>query len=768
MRIVARSALRRPVVAVLFSLVVGLLLSPGLTRSIPRYSVGEFTTASVRAPYDFTVVDEAATTRRREQAASETPPVAVLDGGLAGRVKARVAAAFGAVGRIYAEAGSMREVAAPELKGLSVRQQAVLRQKRSRDADGFLSERLSPAVAEFERALGVPLTEHERSVLIKRRFDPRLAEEAGVLLDDAYAQPVILDLAPLERAVAGDPATKNGPGRLAIRNAGAGTERLVGMPLPIRQRWAAVASLSQRADVLLLDADPVTRALLVRLAAAQIQPNLAFDKTTTEARRAAAAKAALPISLTFRRNQLIIGEGREVTEQTVVALDFLRSQGMPTAYLSRLFGSSGLVLVLLAVVFWVTGRVARRGPLSPSDSLYVAATLTAAVLVFWLWRTAVDGLLARDARIPEMALVLMFPFASIAMLTRFVRDFEIALAQLLVASILLGMFSEFGVPLAAYALIAGLAGAHWIAGCTRRSCILGAGLRVGIVSGLAAVCLLLLAGNGATPGSVLMAIAGAVVGGLLAGPVVVALSPVAEWLFGYTTNITLLEMVSYDHPLLKRIMMETPGTFQHSLSISILVDAATKAVGANALLARVGALYHDAGKINNPAFFVENQTGLSAHGPLAPTESARLIRGHVTDGVALVHEYRLDPRLADFVLEHHGTSTIKYFLAEARARGELVNEDDFSYGGPAPRSPETGILMIADQVEATGRTMPGSTEQEFREMVHRTIERIRVEGQLDQCPLTLRDLSVIEQAMVQVLVGMHHHRITYPTQSRTA
>ena len=763
----ARSA-HRPVIGALFSLVVGLLLSPGLTRFNPRYSVGEFTTASIRAPYDFTVVDEAATARRRVEAARETPPVAILDDGLVGRVKAHVAAAFDAVGKIYGEADSMREVAAPELKGLSARQQAALRQKHARDAEGFLGERLGPAITGFERAMGVQLTEEERALLIKWRFEPRLAEEVGVLLDDAYAQPVILDLAPLTRAVVGDPATKDGPGRVAIKNASAGTERFAGNPLPIRERSVAVASLSWRADALFSDADTATRALLVRLAGAQIRANLTFDEATTEARRAAAAQAVLPISLNFSRNQLIIGEGQEVTEQVMVALDFLRNRGMPTAHLSRLFGSIGFVFVLVAVVFWVTDRAARRSPLSSHDSLYVAATLALTVLLFWLWRMAVDGLVARDARIPEMALVLIFPFASIGMLTRLVLDFEIALAQLLVASILLGMFSEFGVPLAAYALIAGIAGAHWVAGCTRRSCILGASLRVGTVSGLAAVCLLLLVGNLWTPGASFVVVAGAVLGALLAGPVVVALSPVVEWVFGYTTNIKLLEMVSYDHPLLKRIMMETPGTFQHSLSISILVDAAAKAIGANALLARIGALYHDAGKVRNPAFFAENQTGLSVHGLLTPAESARVIRAHVIDGVALVHEYRLDERLADFVREHHGTTAMRYFLSEAREHGEAVNEDDFRYGGPTPRSTETGILMIADQVEATGRAMYGGTEQEYREMVHRTIERIRLEGQLDTCPLTLRDLSTIEETMVQVLVGMHHRRIAYPGQPKTA
>jgi putative nucleotidyltransferase with HDIG domain len=212
-------------------------------------------------------------------------------------------------------------------------------------------------------------------------------------------------------------------------------------------------------------------------------------------------------------------------------------------------------------------------------------------------------------------------------------------------------------------------------------------------------------------------------------------------------------------------MVETPGTFQHSLALSILADAAARAVGANALLARVGALYHDVGKTENPWFFVENQSGLNAHELLTPQESARVIRAHVTDGVRLVREHGLGERIADFVREHHGTTPIRYFLEEARERGDVVNEDDFRYQGPPPRSRETAILMIADQVEATARAMAGGTDEEYRAMVRRTMDRIRQQGQLDQCPLTLHDLSAVEEALAQVLMGMHHQRIEYPGQT---
>jgi putative nucleotidyltransferase with HDIG domain len=755
----------RAVATGLFSVYVGLLLSPGITRSIPRYGLGQFTTAAVRAPYDFTVIDEDASRRRREEEARLVPPVATLDAAQVQRIDGGIRAAFSTGGAPFAESDRRRAVSEAEQKRLSARQLSALKRERSEEADRYLAEQLPGAVASFERAMDVQLTPAERDMLIKARFSGPLAEAVVTLVDDAYRQPIAEDLDVLKQAVIGDSTTKNGPGRLAIRDRATGAEQVVAQPLPIRALSQVLDALPSRAEAFGAGFDAETRGLLVRLAGAQIKANLSLDPSTTAARRTAAAEAAMPVSLNFKRNQLIIGEGQEVTAQTLLALDYLRERGMPRAYLSRAFGTVGFLFLLVTIAFWVADLVFERPRLRRLDFTYVIATLALAATMFWLWRLAVDGLVSRDAGIPEMALVLVFPFAAISMLTRFVLGFEAALLQLLVASVVFGLFAAFGVPLVAYTLAVGIAGAHWVAGCTRRSCILGAGLLVGLISGAGGLCLFLLSGSGWQTGSALLVVGGACLGGLLVGPAVVALSPVVEWAFGYTTNITLLEMVSYEHPLLKRIMVEAPGTFQHSVAISLLADAAARAIGANALLVRVGALYHDVGKIVNPTLFVENQSGLNAHDRLSPQESARLIRTHVADGVRLVRAHRLGERIADFVREHHGTSPITYFLQRARQLGEAPDEADFRYQGPPPRSRETGILMIVDQVEATARTMRGRTDQEYRAMVRQTIDRIRQEGQLNLCPLTLHDLSLIEDAVVEVLAGMNHRRVEYPPQA---
>ncbi len=755
----------RTLTTLVLSLFIGVLLSPGVTRSVPRYTLGQFTTSAVRAPYDFAVTDEAANARRREEAARLVPPVAVLDTAVVQRIVAEVGAAFGDARAVFDEADRLRAVPDEELNRLSARQRSALRDTRAREADGFLDDRLPGTVVAFERAIGVSLTPGQREILVRGRFGSPLVDGLIAILSDAYRQPITEDLGTLRRVVVGDLETKDGPGRLAIRNSATGAEQLVALPLPIREPSQVLDDLPSRVELLAAGFDPEERALLAQLAAAQIRANLVLDSSTTGARRTAASAAVMPVSLHFRRNQLIIGEGQEVTAQTLVALDYLRARGVPSAYVRRLVGAAGFVFLLVTVAFWVADRVARQTLLQRDDFTYIATALALAALIFWLWRAAVDGLVPEEAGIPEMALVLAFPFATVGMLTRFTLGYEAALVHLLIASVIYGLLSELGVPLVAFSLTVGLAGAHWVSGCTRRSCVLGAGLLVGLVSAAGGLCLFLLSGSGWQTGPAVLVAAGAVLGGLLTGPAVVALSPVVEWAFGHTTKITLLEMVSYEHPLLKRIMTETPGTFQHSLGVSTLADAAASAIGADALLSRVGSLYHDVGKIENPGFFVENQTGPNEHDRLTPQESARVIRAHVTDGVTLVQAHRLGARIAGFVREHHGSSTATYFLAKARERLETPNEDDFRYPGPPPSSRETAVVMIADQVEAIGRTMRGSPPEQYQAMVHGTIDRIRQSGQLNRCPLTLHELSVIEEAMVAVLVGMNHRRVDYPGQA---
>ncbi len=244
----------------------------------------------------------------------------------------------------------------------------------------------------------------------------------------------------------------------------------------------------------------------------------------------------------------------------------------------------------------------------------------------------------------------------------------------------------------------------------------------------------------------------------------VLLLPMAEAFTGIETDLTLLEWSDLNRPLMQRLSLEAPGTYAHTIAIANLADAACRAIGANPLLARVGAYYHDIGKIGKPQYFVENQSkGRNPHDALRPGASAQIIRDHVREGLELANEYGLPRALRAFITEHHGTGTISYFLDKARRRDDAeADEREFVYPGPVPQSAETAVVMLADGIEAATRVLHEPTPAKIRDVVEHIVRQRVDEGQLSAAPLTLRQLEIVKDELTRVLVGMYHNRIDYP------
>jgi len=246
-----------------------------------------------------------------------------------------------------------------------------------------------------------------------------------------------------------------------------------------------------------------------------------------------------------------------------------------------------------------------------------------------------------------------------------------------------------------------------------------------------------------------------------------------EKIFGVTTDFTLLELGDTNQPLLKELMNKAPGTFHHSLQVANLSEAAASAINANPLLVRVGALYHDIGKMIKPEYFVENQAGgANEHDKLKPQMSAMVIKAHVSEGVKMAKEYSLPKVLVSFIETHHGTSVIRYFFEKAKANEEekekdTPNEETFRYDGPLPSTKETGILLLADGIEAASRAMKNPTYSKLENLVNRMVDDRVSEGQLSHCPLTFRDLQVIKESFISILVGVYHSRIEYPDEEKS-
>jgi putative nucleotidyltransferase with HDIG domain len=265
--------------------------------------------------------------------------------------------------------------------------------------------------------------------------------------------------------------------------------------------------------------------------------------------------------------------------------------------------------------------------------------------------------------------------------------------------------------------------------------------------------------------------------GLVVGFIVLGILPFIERAFRITTSMTLLELADSGQPLLRRLAMEAPGTYNHSLQVATIAEAAAEAVGANSLLARVGAYYHDVGKINKADYFIENSPpgGCNRHLNLSPSVSLLIIIGHVKDGVELAKEYNLPTTLAHFIQQHHGTTLVEFFYhqacttAQRQPDGPAVAEAQYRYPGPKPRSKEVAIVMLADAVESAARSMSEPTGSRVEALVHDLSMKRLMDGQFDECDLTMRELELIERSMMKTLLAIYHGRIAYPsTQSQAA
>ncbi len=362
-----------------------------------------------------------------------------------------------------------------------------------------------------------------------------------------------------------------------------------------------------------------------------------------------------------------------------------------------------------------------------------------------------------------------FPSAFFAMMVALLyHDLELALIFGVALSVYTGVAYGGDLYLTSVLLAGSIVGALFVWQARRRSRIITAGFFVGISQ---AICVLTFIRN---PGSGLLSqlrfCSAPFLSGLISSFLVAGLLPVFEFLFKVVTNISLLELADFNHPLLKRLVLEAPGTYHHSLMVGNLAEMASEAVGANSLLSRVGAYYHDIGKLEKPEYFSENQDRYSSkHDQLSASMSKLVIMDHVKKGMELAKKNRLNNAIADFILQHHGTSLVYYFYRRALENSETkanVAEEVFRYPGPKPQTKETAIVLLADSVEAACRALEEPTAERISDIVHRIINNKFIDGQLDLCDLTLRDLEKISTVFIHMLGAFYHSRIDYPEQSK--
>ncbi len=357
------------------------------------------------------------------------------------------------------------------------------------------------------------------------------------------------------------------------------------------------------------------------------------------------------------------------------------------------------------------------------------------------------------------------PFSIVPMLTTLLfGNLEISLLMTMASSVTIASFSGYPLQTTVLSLTSGIVSSILVLGARKRNTLIRAGILIAVFQVLTLIFMEHLQIISIERHTILF------INGIVSSIIVLGVLPVFEYLFNTATNISLLELADFHHPLLQRLIQEAPGTYHHSLIVGNLSENACRAVGANALLARIGAYYHDIGKLQKPEYFSENQANIeNKHGDLAPTMSKLVIMNHVKEGVELAKKYRLSPPLIDFIRQHHGNSLVYYFYLRALEKTEEnqdVEEEGFRYPGPKPNTKETAIVLLADSVEAAARSLKEPNPGKIGELVHKIINNKFIDGQLDECELTLKDLEKISAVFIRLLCGIHHSRTSYPESER--
>ncbi|MGD2187075.1 MAG: HDIG domain-containing protein, partial [Desulfobacterales bacterium] len=365
--------------------------------------------------------------------------------------------------------------------------------------------------------------------------------------------------------------------------------------------------------------------------------------------------------------------------------------------------------------------------------------------------------------IPRNSVYFGIPLAPGAMIICLFLGLNVAVPMALVMAIGFALIFQNNFELFIYFLISGSMAAYWLKDCRERKVFIIAGTKLGILNIILATAIHFFVGE-LSSSKLLWDWAFAFLGGVIAGIVTAGIVPLVEMAFDYTTDITLLELAHLDRPIMRRLMIEAPGTYHHSVIVGSLVEAAAAEIGANPLLAKVCGYYHDIGKIKKPLYFIENQTdGKNKHDKLAPSMSALILIAHIKEGVEIARQNKLGQLITDTIRQHHGTSIIKFFYEKAKQlKGvDSVKIDDFRYPGPKPQTKEAGLVMLADVVEAASRTLDNPTPSRIQGLVQKLINQIFSDGQLDSCELTLKNLHSIAKSFNKILYGIHHHRIEY-------
>ena len=495
-----------------------------------------------------------------------------------------------------------------------------------------------------------------------------------------------------------------------------------------------------------------------------LQANLTFNKDKTVRERATVSNRVEKVIIRVNRGEIIIRDGDPIERKQLLILEQLRkaNEGFNTLIL-YVFHFFLVFFAFYSIVLYARAFLIQKPKQKDLIVVGIYSVIFAVTLKAWAF---VATMLSNNfGNVPVEVFLLFFPFISVALVLRIIITPEFAALSSVAIGVITGIVLDGNYMIGIYVMLSSFVAIVFIMKFEERSTLLKAGFYAGVFQLIfATVVMLSKVYTIHFEWYHLVYAAGAgFISAILSAFVAEAFIPIFEYVFGYTTNIKLLEYANTNHPLLRELLIKASGTYNHSMIVGQLAAAGADAIGANSLLARVGSYYHDIGKMGKAMYFIENQQGgANPHEKLNPTMSARILVSHVKDGVRLAKEYKLGKPIIDIVEQHHGTSMMKFFYAKAKEINKEVDEMDYRYPGPKPRSREAVLVMIADACEAACRTIEEPSPAGIKHSVDTIVNNIFADGQFDESNITLKRLKIISNVYTKILIALHHNRIEYP------
>ncbi len=706
---------------------------PKQSQTSYSYSIGDVAKRDIKAPKNFFVEDKKATSIKIDEVKESVKNIYDFDANLLNKIHSNIDTAIKIPKELFNKTNEQTPEPDPTF--------AIILDTKS----------------EFEEKLGIEISKGAYSILYKDQFSSDMTEKIKTIIEKILTNGIVANKEILLKE------THKG---IILRTIGSKEERIV-------NNLKVFYGPDQAKTMVRIEGEPLLKGinynlsnLIVDLCQRLLQPNITLNKNETEKRIKEAETNIKPILYQIKTGEMILREGERVDKVQLIKLMALQAQVKEKNIFISSTGIALITFFTILVVYLLFLKDHKKLHPAHNKHIFFLALGLVLYLTFAKFSTYIAQSANPDATwdISSLSFFLIIPIPSAAMLTCLFLGFDIAIFFTIILSLLTSLVFSGNFEVFIFFFLSSITAAYWINARQARKNFIIAGFKLAIFNGVLAISIGFY--SLAQPDVIILAkeVAMAFCGGLFSATLTIGFAPLIEVIFDYTTDSKLLEFSNLDQPLIKKLMIEAPGTYNHSVIVATLAEAAASAIDVSSLKAKVMGYYHDIGKLDKKLYYIENQAdGKNRHDKLSPSMSALILIGHVKNGVEMAKKYKLGNEIIDGIIQHHGTSLIKYFYQKSLNSGnDTVKEENFRYPGPKPQTREAGIVMLADVVEAAVRALERPTPARIQGRVKELINDIFADGQLEECELTLKDLHQIAKSFNNILTSIYHSRIEYP------